>query len=339
MNTNQPERTDRSIADIRTTDTRPRAAAADIANKIAEDDIAEKNTPKNNVLNKPTAEIGLTPTPEEAPRSALMIENQAGFENALNISSAVTPPQAAAATVMPLEATSEKAATDRTFNMDQTFKTKDHIESQLQSQQLEKHSLNAADLDIADFKALETVASKDAALRLEPMQSFALAAQAPAPSPVTSTAMSSAAPLQTPLDKPAVTALAQTVVKTLETQKGVSVRLDPPEMGRVYIDYQFDRDNTVTALLRADTPEILAQLRDNSAALQEYLKQSGFDAVTLSFEQSRSEQGSAQENEYTDSAITFDDEQDNMSSAAPPAAHTLSGRALGLMAASIDIKL
>ena len=255
------------------------------------------------------------------------------------------PPQ----TTMPLAArpaVNSDAAIERA-EADHTIKIKDQIENQLQSQQAERKNLNTSDLDALDVKAREVAAPLDAAARLESAQSFALTPLAPTAAPAAPAAISIAAPLQTPLDKPAVTALAQTLVKTLETQKGVSVRLDPPEMGRVYIDYQFDRDNTVTALLRADTPEILAQLRDNSAALQDFLKQSGFDSITLNFEQSGLDSGAYQEGAhqedhqsdkgYKDSAITIGGKQETLTAA--QAAQTILGRSQGLAAASIDIKL
>ncbi len=264
-------------------------------------------------------------------------------------SQAILPLAAPPQTTMPLAArpaVNSDSAIERA-DADHTIKTKDQLDAQLQSQQAERKNLNTSDLDALDVKAREVAAPLDAAARLESAQSFALTPLAPTAAPAAPAAISIAAPLQTPLDKPAVTALAQTLVKTLETQKGVSVRLDPPEMGRVYIDYQFDRDNTVTALLRADTPEILAQLRDNSAALQDFLKQSGFDSITLNFEQSGLDSGAYQEGAhqedhqsdkgYKDSAITIGGKQETLTAA--QAAQTILGRSQGLAAASIDIKL
>lgn len=106
--------------------------------------------------------------------------------------------------------------------------------------------------------------------------------------------------LTTTLNAPSLSAVAQSIAKTIETQKGVSVRLDPPEMGRVYIDYIFDGERSVTALVRTDLPEALTQLRDQSAQLQSLLKEQGFENVNLSFDQNSSEQQSFDEHAFRD---------------------------------------
>ena len=106
--------------------------------------------------------------------------------------------------------------------------------------------------------------------------------------------------LTTTLNAPSLSAVSQSIAKTIETQKGVSVRLDPPEMGRVYIDYIFDGERSVTALVRTDLPEALTQLRDQSAQLQSLLKEQGFENVNLSFDQNSSEQQSFDEHAFRD---------------------------------------
>lgn len=113
--------------------------------------------------------------------------------------------------------------------------------------------------------------------------------------PLPSVPILSAPPLSSGLTAPTAlnpasyTAVTQTIVQTLETKKGISVRLDPPEMGRVYIEFQFEADRSVTALVRADLPEALMQLKDNASTLQSLLKESGFDQVNLTFGENTSE--------------------------------------------------
>ncbi|MEP6342136.1 MAG: flagellar hook-length control protein FliK [Maricaulaceae bacterium] len=93
-----------------------------------------------------------------------------------------------------------------------------------------------------------------------------------------------------PTSHPAIQTIAQNLVKVQETQSGISVRLDPPEMGRVYIDFQFDTDRSVIATLRSDVAETAVHLKDKAEFFQQILKENGFNNVTLNFEQNNTSQ-------------------------------------------------
>ena len=69
----------------------------------------------------------------------------------------------------------------------------------------------------------------------------------------------------------------------------VEVRLDPPELGRVRIDFSMETADAVKAVLTAERPETLDHLRRHMNDLMEQLKQAGFDTVDLTF----SDQGAA----------------------------------------------
>jgi|GEM_PF-4810543 len=84
---------------------------------------------------------------------------------------------------------------------------------------------------------------------------------------------------------PAIQTVAQMLVKTQETQNGVMVRLDPPEMGRVYIDFHFETERGLTAVIRSEIAETGIMLKDKADFFHQTLKEHGFDAVNLSFEQ------------------------------------------------------
>ncbi len=84
---------------------------------------------------------------------------------------------------------------------------------------------------------------------------------------------------------PAVQTVATTLAQVGETQSGISIRLNPPEMGRVFLDFQFNTDRSVSAVVRSEIPETAALLKHNADFLLEALKDSGFNSVTLSFEQ------------------------------------------------------
>ncbi len=84
---------------------------------------------------------------------------------------------------------------------------------------------------------------------------------------------------------PALQQVAESLIKAHITQNGISIRIDPPEMGNVSIQFQFDADRNVTAVVRAEVPETAALLRERADVLIQALKDNGFDNINLSFEQ------------------------------------------------------
>lgn len=69
-----------------------------------------------------------------------------------------------------------------------------------------------------------------------------------------------------------------------ETAKGVTVQLDPPEMGRVYIDFIFEADRPVNIIVKTETLDAQHMLRERSDDFLALLKEEGLDDATLSFE-------------------------------------------------------
>lgn len=99
-----------------------------------------------------------------------------------------------------------------------------------------------------------------------------------------SSAISAASPPQAalgPAPAPAVQIVA--AIKKERAGSGVEVRLDPPEMGRVRIDFTMESAEAVKAVLTAERPETLEHLRRNMDDLLTQLKQAGFSAVDLEF--------------------------------------------------------
>lgn len=72
-------------------------------------------------------------------------------------------------------------------------------------------------------------------------------------------------------------------IKAERTGNSVEVRLDPPEMGRVRIDFIMETAEAVRAVLTAERPETLEHLRRNMDDLLAQLKQAGFSTVDLEF--------------------------------------------------------
>lgn len=85
----------------------------------------------------------------------------------------------------------------------------------------------------------------------------------------------------------AVEVTRQALVEAYKTKSGISVRLDPPEMGRVFIDFQFDRDGSVKAIIRSEILETSYFLKDKADILQSFLKDQGISNADLSFDHQR----------------------------------------------------
>ncbi|CAM3672010.1 flagellar hook-length control protein FliK [Litorimonas haliclonae] len=94
-------------------------------------------------------------------------------------------------------------------------------------------------------------------------------------------------------------AVSQAMLVANETAKGVAVQLDPPEMGRVYIDFIFNSDDSVNVVVKSELPESHLLLRDRSEQFLEFLKESGLENVNLSFEQGSDQNESDFDNEDT----------------------------------------
>lgn len=93
-----------------------------------------------------------------------------------------------------------------------------------------------------------------------------------------------------PQSHPALQQAAEVLIKANMTQSGVSVRLDPPELGNVTIQFQFDSERAVTAIVRTDVAETQAILRERAEILVQTLKDNGFGHVDLSFEHGTDQQ-------------------------------------------------
>ncbi|MDB2438718.1 flagellar hook-length control protein FliK [Hellea sp.] len=127
------------------------------------------------------------------------------------------------------------------------------------------------------------------------------------------------APIST--SHPALQTVAQTLVKAQETQSGISVRLDPPEMGRVFIDFKFEADRSVTAIIRSEVAETAILLKDKAEFFQQTLKDSGFDSINLSFQQNDPSKQNDFGHDHTEKPLTFfhieHSGEDNLQSGTP----------------------
>ncbi len=65
----------------------------------------------------------------------------------------------------------------------------------------------------------------------------------------------------------------------------ITIQLDPPELGRVLIDFKFDGNTLQHVSIMAETPEAVRQLRTLHAELVDALGREGFGEASMSFDE------------------------------------------------------
>ncbi len=80
-----------------------------------------------------------------------------------------------------------------------------------------------------------------------------------------------------------VAQVAQALATVNATGNRMEIMLDPPELGRVYIDFNFDGDRIVNAVISAEQSDTTGLMRKSTEVLIRELSNAGFDDVTLSF--------------------------------------------------------
>lgn len=169
----------------------------------------------------------------------------------------------------------------------------------------------------ASALAAAPVETPDKIFRVSGEQSFSLvqpAASSSAPAaPVTPPAQTLAA---MPAHQTMVAApeeIADIVASKLagsERPDRVLVQLDPPELGRVSIEFKFDAQGLQHVSVTGNTPEAMKQLRLMHFDLVQSLEQNGLTARDMTFSQNSSQQGDTQLFQATPDRLAFleDDE-------------------------------
>ena len=75
-----------------------------------------------------------------------------------------------------------------------------------------------------------------------------------------------------------------------EPREQLIVQLDPPELGRVAIDFKFDAQGVQQITVTSENPEALRRLRELHFELTEALKDHGLSEQNLSFRQQADDQ-------------------------------------------------
>ena len=86
------------------------------------------------------------------------------------------------------------------------------------------------------------------------------------------------------LENVQVVRLAELIISAQDTQKGVRVQLNPPDLGRVHLDFQFASDESIRIVINTETAIAGQLMRDSADSLLASLKTQGMENVELQFE-------------------------------------------------------
>lgn len=135
--------------------------------------------------------------------------------------------------------------------------------------------------------AAAPVAGLSDTLALALLASSGTAPQAALQAPLAGAPVSQPSPLPLTLPPAALVAvLSQAPGQSDQASERIIVQLDPPELGRVTIDYVFDRQALAHVTITAENPEAARQLRALHSDLVQALERNGLNASDISFQNS-----------------------------------------------------
>ena len=158
---------------------------------------------------------------------------------------------------------------------------------------------------------------------------LSLAASAPATAPITAQAPASGAAGIGPVmvaTQATVVAAPQEIVDIVSNKLAggdkpdrIMVQLDPPELGRVSIEFKFDAQGLQQVAVRADTPEAMKQLRLLHFDLVQSLEQHGLSARDMTFSQGSTDGSQYQQpTDFIDYTAAADDDAEFLAAPAMP---------------------
>ncbi len=128
--------------------------------------------------------------------------------------------------------------------------------------------------------------------------------------------------------------LSQSLSSNQERKDRIIVQLDPPELGRVSIDFKFDAQGLQHVTITGETPEALRRLRMMHSELIQTLQENGLDGQSMTFRHQQQQPGAGAgfaqaESERPDTGTI------TVQSAQPPPPSTPEA----MLAGGLDIKL
>ncbi len=103
---------------------------------------------------------------------------------------------------------------------------------------------------------------------------------------------------------PAMPGVIPQILAAIQARQGgdtIEIRLDPPELGRILIDFTVEGPEAVKAVLTAERGETLDHLRRHIADLEAQLRNAGFGSVSFEFQDRGQDQFSDEKTQRADS--------------------------------------
>lgn len=137
---------------------------------------------------------------------------------------------------------------------------------------------------LVEHAAPKPPAATDAAVKAapEPAPLFILPDSRSAPETTGAARIEQSAPAPARFEAPEAARLALAAIRA-ERGGGIDLRLDPPDLGRVRIQFSFERADIVVATVSSERGETLDLMRRHGDELARALERAGFESVTLAF--------------------------------------------------------
>jgi flagellar hook-length control protein FliK len=166
----------------------------------------------------------------------------------------------------------------------------------------------------------------------------------PAPSVDSSTPVRLSFATPAVADTPSFDALALKIAaRSANGENNFSIRLDPPELGRIEVNLNVNSDGHAQANLSADKPQTLELLQKDSSALERALKDAGLNlagGMTFSLKgEGRSQAWRDMQNGSRDRTIQIAATDAANANAAIQTGAALAARAYGIPVALLDIRV
>lgn len=185
----------------------------------------------------------------------------------------------------------------------------------------------ASDADLASSVSKSALATATGEARIAaanlgaPESMMAVSQPATTPAAVSASGLTPVAP-SIPMASPSeINSIILNAVKNgAEPREQLIVQLDPPELGRVAIDFKFDAQGVQQITVTSENPEALRRLRELHFELTEALKEHGLSEQNLTFRQQADDQSQSgwQTPEFAGSGSTVIAGEESQQATLPP---------------------
>lgn len=137
--------------------------------------------------------------------------------------------------------------------------------------------------DIATLVRDASAGSVDTPTTMTAAPTQAPQASAPSAVPTGMTPTAAAIPIASPNELTSI--VLNAINNGIDPQEQLVVQLDPPELGRVMIDFKFDAQGLQQIVITAENPEALKRLREMHFELTQALREQGLSDQNMSFQE------------------------------------------------------